>query len=67
MRGGLGGRDLAPEEFSEIAALARQAAESGQAPPPRLLYTEEDLREFRKLQAIAQVERERLGTSEKAG
>lgn len=59
--GGLGGRDLAPEEFYEMAAITRQAAASGQAPPPRLLYTEEELREVRKLQAIAQVERERLG------
>ena len=58
--GGLGGRDLAPEEFYEMAALTRQAAESGQTPPPRLLYTEEELREVRKLQAIAQVERQRL-------
>ncbi|MBI4796598.1 MAG: pyruvate synthase [Deltaproteobacteria bacterium] len=59
--GGLGGRDLAPEEFYEMAAVTREAAESGQAPPPRLLYTEEELREVRKLQAIAQVERQRLG------
>jgi pyruvate ferredoxin oxidoreductase alpha subunit len=63
--GGLGGRDLAPEEFYEMAAITRQAAESGQAPRPRLLYTEDELREVRKLQAIAQVERERLGGEEK--
>ncbi len=61
--GGLGGRDLAPEEFYEMAAITRQAAQSGQAPPPRLLYTEEELLEVRKLQAIAQAERERLGVS----
>ena len=59
--GGLGGRDLSPEEFYEMAAVTRQASETGQAPPPRLLYTEEELREVRKLQAIAQVERQRLG------
>lgn len=59
--GGLGGRDLAPEEFFEMAAITRQAAATGQAPPPRLLYTEEELREVRKLQAIAQVERDKLG------
>jgi pyruvate ferredoxin oxidoreductase alpha subunit len=63
--GGLGGRDLAPEEFYEMAALTRQAAESGQAPPPRLLFTEEELREVRKLQAIAQTERLRLGVEGK--
>ncbi len=59
--GGLGGRDLAPEEFYEMAAITRQAAQTGQTPPPRLLYTEEELREVRKLQAIARVERQRLG------
>ncbi len=59
--GGLGGRDLASEEFYEMAALTREGAETGQTPPPRLLYTEEELREVRKLQAVAQVERERLG------
>jgi len=59
--GGLGGRDLAPEEFYEMAALTRQAAATGQTPPPRLLYTKEELREVRKLQAVAQVERGRLG------
>jgi pyruvate ferredoxin oxidoreductase alpha subunit len=62
---GLGGRDLTPEEFYEMAAITRQAAETGQAPPSRLLYTEEELREVRKLQAIAQVERERLGEGKK--
>ena len=61
--GGLGGRDISPEEFYEMAAVTRQAAETGQAPPPRLLYTEDELREVRKLQAIAQVERRRLGES----
>ena len=59
--GGLGGRDIAPEEFYEIAAITRQAAQTGVAPPPRLLFTEAELREVRKLQAIAQVERHRLG------
>jgi pyruvate ferredoxin oxidoreductase alpha subunit len=61
--GGLGGRDLAPEEFYEMAALTRQAAQTGQTPPPRLLYTEEELREVRKLQAVAQMERGRLRES----
>ncbi|MCK9376032.1 MAG: hypothetical protein M0P73_07785 [Syntrophobacterales bacterium] len=59
--GGLGGRDITPEEFYEMAAVTRQAAQTGVAPPPRLLYTEEELREVKKLQAIAQVERQRLG------
>jgi len=59
--GGLGGRDITLEEFFEMAAVTRQAAQAGVAPPPRLLYTEDELREMRKLQAIAQVERHRLG------
>ena len=59
--GGLGGRDIGTEEFFEIAQVLRQAVESGQTPPPRLLFTETELREVRKLQAIAQVERNQLG------
>jgi pyruvate ferredoxin oxidoreductase alpha subunit len=58
--GGLGGRDISAEEFYEIAALTRAAADSGRTPPPRLLYTEDELREVRKLQAIAHAEREQL-------
>ena len=58
--GGLGGRDISPEEFYEMAAVTFQAAAAGQAPPPRLLYTAEELREVRKLQAIAHAERQRL-------
>jgi pyruvate ferredoxin oxidoreductase alpha subunit len=58
--GGLGGRDISLEEFYEMAAVTRKAAAAGIAPPPRLLYTEDELREVRKLQAIAQVERQRL-------
>jgi pyruvate ferredoxin oxidoreductase alpha subunit len=59
--GGLGGRDIPPEEFYEIARVLREAAASGETPPPRLLYTESELRETRKLQAIARVERAELG------
>ena len=55
--GGLGGRDIAPEEFYEMARTVRDAAERGEQLPPRLLYTEDELRETRKLQAIARVER----------
>ena len=51
--GGLGGRDIAPEEFCEMAEIARKAAEEKQSPPPRLLYTEGEWREMKKLQAIA--------------
>jgi hypothetical protein len=31
---GLGGRDISPEEFYEMAAVTRQAAQTGAAPPP---------------------------------
>jgi pyruvate ferredoxin oxidoreductase alpha subunit len=60
--GGLGGRDISAEEFYQIAALTRAAADSGRTPPPRLLYSEDELREVRKLQAIAHTEREQLGS-----
>lgn len=59
--GGLGGRDIAPEELFEIARVLRAASESGETPPPRLLFTADELRETRKLQAIARVERHELG------
>jgi len=51
--GGLGGRDISPEEFYEMAATVKRAVDEGVCPPPRLLYTEEELREVRKLQTIA--------------
>lgn len=54
--GGLGGRDIAPEEFFEIVSVTEAAARSGETPPPRLLYTERELREMRKLQTIAEAE-----------
>lgn len=59
--GALGGRDIPAEEFFEMAKVVRHAAETGMTPPPRLLYTREELREVRKLQAIAQAERIELG------
>jgi pyruvate ferredoxin oxidoreductase alpha subunit len=55
--GGLGGRDIAPEELVEIARVTAEAGERGSAPPPRLLYTADELREVRKLQTLAHVER----------
>lgn len=61
--GGLGGRDIGAEEFYEMAAAARTAISTGVTPPPRLLYSREELREVRKLQAIARVERHEIGGS----
>jgi pyruvate ferredoxin oxidoreductase alpha subunit len=54
--GGLGGRDISPQEFYEIEAITRRAVKTGDTPPPRLLYTDNELREIRKLQAIASLE-----------
>ncbi len=56
--GGLGGRDIAPEEFDEMAAVVRRACEDGRTPPPRLLYTADELREMRKLQLLAHAGKE---------
>jgi pyruvate ferredoxin oxidoreductase alpha subunit len=61
--GGLGGRDISLEEFFEIADVTRNAVAMKQTPPPRLLYTEQELREMRKLQAVASVERDELNNS----
>ena len=61
--GGLGGRDISAEEFYEIAKTLQQAAAENKIPPPRLLYNATELREVRKLQAIAHVEREELRSS----
>jgi pyruvate ferredoxin oxidoreductase alpha subunit len=58
--GGLGGRDVALEEFREMAKVALAAADAGVAPPARLLYTASELRELRKLQGIASAERHDL-------
>jgi pyruvate ferredoxin oxidoreductase alpha subunit len=56
--GGLGGRDISPEEFYHMVTVTRQAIATGVVPAPRLLYTAGELREVRKLQAIAAVERQ---------
>jgi pyruvate ferredoxin oxidoreductase alpha subunit len=61
---GLGGRDIISEEFFAIAKEIQQAVTDGKSPPPRLLYTETELREMRKLQAVAQVERQELQSSQ---
>ena len=58
--GGLGGRDIADDEFFAIARVTAEAGERGQAPSPRLLYTAGELRELHKLQTLAHVERNSL-------
>jgi pyruvate ferredoxin oxidoreductase alpha subunit len=59
--GGLGGRDISQEELFEIARELREALARGTAPAPRLLYTADELRQMRKLQAVAAVERDEIG------
>lgn len=61
--GGLGGRDIGQEEFIEMLAVTIKAVHDGHTPEPRLLYTEDELRHMRKLQAIARVERQELEES----
>jgi pyruvate ferredoxin oxidoreductase alpha subunit len=62
--GGLGGRDIRSAEFFEMVAVTRRAADQGRAPEPRLLYTEQELREIRKLQGIALAERHETSPSQ---
>ena len=59
--GGLGGRDITAQEFYEIATVLRNSVEKGETPPPRLLYTESEIRQVQTLQAVAHVERRKLG------
>jgi pyruvate ferredoxin oxidoreductase alpha subunit len=61
--GGLGGRNVGADELAAIAREALDAAKRSSPPEPRLLYTETELRELRKLQAIALGERHELATS----
>ena len=58
--GGLGGRDISIEEFFEMASEVSAAVKENKLLKPRLLYTETELREVRKLQAVAHVERQAL-------
>jgi pyruvate ferredoxin oxidoreductase alpha subunit len=64
--GGLGGRDVGAAELAAIFDATAQAADAGRTPPPRLLYTEAELREVRKLQAVALGERFDLARGEGA-
>ena len=54
--GGLGGRDISQQEFFEMINELKQACDKGETLAPRLLYTQNELTEIRKLQAIAQAE-----------
>lgn len=54
--GGLGGRDISQQEFFEMLDELKQACDKGESPPARLLYTQTELTEMRKLQSIALAE-----------
>ena len=58
--GGLGGRDITQEEFFGMAEILNDAVKTGQTPPPKLLYTEQEFTALKKLRVIAQVERQEL-------
>jgi pyruvate ferredoxin oxidoreductase alpha subunit len=58
--GGLGGRDISQQEFFQMAEILIDAVKTGQTPAPKLLYTEHEFKELKKLRAIAQVERQEL-------
>ncbi len=60
--GGLGGRDISLEDFRGIADETLAAAQSGQVPPPRLLYTEAELAQMRGFQKIAEATSDRGGS-----
>ena len=62
--GGLGGRDITNEELFEMVEIVRRALRDQVTPEPRLLFTDEELREVRKLQAVAHVERRELESEE---
>ena len=49
------------------AEMLKQASDTGVTPKPRLLYTQEELAEMRKLQAIAGLERNELTNGKKQG
>ena len=51
--GGLGGRDIGPDELYAIVRVVQQAVHTGISPEPRLLYTEQELADMRKLQTVA--------------
>ena len=59
--GGLGGRDITREEFYEMVAVTMKAVETGKPPPPRLLYSKEELIQMKGLQSIARGEQRKGG------
>lgn len=54
--GGLGGRDISQQEFFEMMNEVKTACDKGEQPQARMLYTQDELTEIRKLQSIATAE-----------
>jgi pyruvate ferredoxin oxidoreductase alpha subunit len=63
--GGLGGRDIAAEEFYQMADDLKKACRKGEQPPMRLLYTAGELTAMRKMQTIAAVVLPQGGSDER--
>lgn len=63
--GGLGGRDITAQEFYEMASVLQEAVRKGETPPPRLLYTKDEVRQMQSLQAVAKVERQKISAARK--
>jgi pyruvate ferredoxin oxidoreductase alpha subunit len=51
--GGLGGKNVGPSEFDFIFDSTLEAVRTGTVPPPRLLYTEAELKEMDRLKGLA--------------
>jgi pyruvate ferredoxin oxidoreductase alpha subunit len=51
--GGLGGKNVGPSEFDFIFDSTIEAVRTGVVPPPRLLYTEAELKEMDRLKGLA--------------
>lgn len=51
--GGLGGRDITNDEFAVIADEIKEAVLKDETPPVKLLFTDDELSQIKKLQIIA--------------
>jgi pyruvate ferredoxin oxidoreductase alpha subunit len=51
--GGLGGKEISPGEFRRIVEDLERAAATGEAPPPRLLFTAAEAQQVETLLRIA--------------
>ncbi len=51
--GGLGGKDISPEEFNHIIDVMKKSVDTGVVPETQILYTENDMRQMNKLLKVA--------------